>query len=37
MVRQFLKSVECFTFSSNCWEDMPEMKEARGYATAVSW
>jgi hypothetical protein len=32
---KFLKSVECFSFESYCWRELPEMKEPRYLATAV--
>jgi N-acetylneuraminic acid mutarotase len=30
-----LKSVECFQFDRNSWQELPEMREARYFATAV--
>ena len=30
-----LKSVECFSFVSNSWQDLPPMTEGRQWATAV--
>ncbi|XP_028407078.1 kelch-like protein 12 isoform X4 [Dendronephthya gigantea] len=32
-----LKSVESFRFDRYTWEELPEMHEARGWATAVAW
>ena len=31
----YLKSVECFKFDRNGWEELPPMHEARSWATAV--
>jgi hypothetical protein len=34
--RKYLKSVECFRFDRyNSWQELPEMQEARCWATAV--
>ena len=33
--RNYLKSVECFRFDRYTWEELPEMHEARYWATAV--
>ena len=33
--RNYLKSVEVFHFLKQVWEELPEMNEARGYASAV--
>ena len=30
-----LKSVECFNFERNTWQELPEMSQARFYHTAV--
>jgi hypothetical protein len=33
--RKYLKSVECFRFDRYSWQELPEMQEARHWATAV--
>jgi hypothetical protein len=33
--RNYLKSVECFQFDRYSWQELPEMQEARYFATAV--
>ena len=32
----YLKSVECFRFDRNSWQELPEMHEVRCNATAVN-
>ena len=34
--RKYLKSVECFQFDRYSWQELPEMQEARCWATAVA-
>ena len=34
--RESLKSVEAFNFESNTWQELPEMRQARYYHTAVA-